>query len=648
MNIESAQERNSSKNSSKNYGGSVGYDLASGAITGDANFGKSKGNSESVVQHNSHITGSGNISINSGGDTNIKGGKVAGKGGIADIGGDLNIESRQDTVHVRNKSDSYSMGTGAARNTGGAYDMGDWNIGYSKDRSKYDYASVIEQSGIYAGEGGFDIKVKNNTDLKGAVIAGEAESAKNRLETGSLTTSDIENYAHAEAKTEGFSWTGGADLFGAKKRAAAKRDRDMETGLIPVDKNAEEYQPQFGGSATKTGFEGKYWDGEYGAVKNVVSNLLDNGSASKTTHGETKSAVAVGTVVITDAEAQKAKTGLTPEESIARLRRDTEGTQTAAAQIDLGKLEQKAQDERAMKKGIVDEAYKTADKVYNIYSNKKADFYEVIKSKDGKPIIDENGDVLMRKLLPEEINKLTPSEKTGLVQVFTNGINNDEDAAAKYAALMARDKNGPSYFVYNPTTYDPFAEVVAAAYSKVFESDVIGLSNATKKIKEIEDIYGHTNLDLYGHSRGTLPIQNSMRSQLRAGNTDVLKGTSITYYGSAANAENGADLYSKLGGKDGYIRFEGEKYDLVHTAPFVGNNPYTFEPEHDKGGLLKTLSEWKRIFSDKKARAHNCYNGSGNGCADRYGKPQFGYAYPDKVVLPDGHGGYVERKWGHK
>jgi len=41
-------------------------------------------------------------------------------------------------------------------------------------------------------------------------------------------------------------------------------------------------------------------------AKNIIANGMDNGSASKTTRGETKSAVAAGTVVITDAEGQKA------------------------------------------------------------------------------------------------------------------------------------------------------------------------------------------------------------------------------------------------------------------------------------------------------------------------------------------------------
>ena len=40
---------------------------------------------------------------------------------------------------------------------------------------------MTDQSGIFAGKGGYDIYVGNNTDLKGAVIASEAEDkSKNK------------------------------------------------------------------------------------------------------------------------------------------------------------------------------------------------------------------------------------------------------------------------------------------------------------------------------------------------------------------------------------------------------------------------------------------------------------------------------------
>ena len=62
---------------------------------------------------------------------------------------------------------------------------------------------MTEQAGIYAGEGGFAIEVGGNTDLKGAVIASEADAEKNRLSTDTLTFSDIENKAEYSASSIG-------------------------------------------------------------------------------------------------------------------------------------------------------------------------------------------------------------------------------------------------------------------------------------------------------------------------------------------------------------------------------------------------------------------------------------------------------------
>ncbi|HBO37722.1 MAG TPA: hypothetical protein DD638_03575, partial [Pasteurellaceae bacterium] len=40
---------------------------------------------------------------------------------------------------------------------------------YSQSKMNADYASVTEQSGIYAGDEGYQINVNNHTDLKGAL-----------------------------------------------------------------------------------------------------------------------------------------------------------------------------------------------------------------------------------------------------------------------------------------------------------------------------------------------------------------------------------------------------------------------------------------------------------------------------------------------
>ena len=65
------------------------------------------------------------------------------------------------------------------------------------------YRSVTDQSGIKAGEGGFDIGVGKNTNLKGGIIFSTADADKNKLSTGTLTFEDIKNEADYKANGVG-------------------------------------------------------------------------------------------------------------------------------------------------------------------------------------------------------------------------------------------------------------------------------------------------------------------------------------------------------------------------------------------------------------------------------------------------------------
>ncbi|ENZ0349369.1 hypothetical protein ACGAPV_003141 [Morganella morganii] len=62
------------------------------------------------------------------------------------------------------------------------------------------YDLVQEQTGIFAGKGGYGITVGKHTQLDGAVIASAATADKNQLETGRLGWTGTEN--KAEFKTE--------------------------------------------------------------------------------------------------------------------------------------------------------------------------------------------------------------------------------------------------------------------------------------------------------------------------------------------------------------------------------------------------------------------------------------------------------------
>ncbi|MFU2077874.1 hypothetical protein [Avibacterium endocarditidis] len=71
-----------------------------------------------------------------------------------------------------------------------------------------DYASVQEQSGLFAGDEGYQIDVRKHTDLTGGLITSTAQAeteGKNRFETGTLSYSDIENHANYSGSAFGAS-----------------------------------------------------------------------------------------------------------------------------------------------------------------------------------------------------------------------------------------------------------------------------------------------------------------------------------------------------------------------------------------------------------------------------------------------------------
>jgi len=75
--------------------------------------------------------------------------------------------------------------------------------------------TVQEQAGLFAGKGGFDVKVGEHTQLNGAVIGSTASREHNRLDTGTLGFSDIDNQAayKVEHQSIGASTGGGLDNF---------------------------------------------------------------------------------------------------------------------------------------------------------------------------------------------------------------------------------------------------------------------------------------------------------------------------------------------------------------------------------------------------------------------------------------------------
>ncbi|EQN82253.1 filamentous hemagglutinin [Escherichia coli HVH 21 (4-4517873)] len=253
-------QKTTGRNSSS--GGGVGVSIGAGisVFAGvNAAKGSEKGNGTEWTET---TTDSGKtVTINSGRDTVLNGAQVNGNRIIADVGHDLLISSQQDTSKYDSKQTSVAAGGSFTFGsmTGSGY------IAASRDKMKSRFDSVAEQTGMFAGDGGFDITVGRHTQLDGAVIASTATPDKNHLDTGTLGFSDLHNEADYKVSHSGISLSGGGS-FGDK-------------------------------------FQG-----------NMPGGMISAGGHSGHAEGTTQAAVAEGTITIRDRDNQK--------QNLANLSRD--------------------------------------------------------------------------------------------------------------------------------------------------------------------------------------------------------------------------------------------------------------------------------------------------------------------------------------
>jgi hypothetical protein len=291
VNLLAAQDLESQHSQSKSMSAAAGiaasYSSKGGSavgITGSVSASRGTMDGEGVTQINTHIDAGTQLSIASGGDTNLKGAVASASQVIADVKGNLNIASLQDTARFDSKEQSASVS--------GTYGYGaNVNASFSQSTVHNDYASVQEQSGIRAGDGGFQVSVGGNTDLKGGVISNStAGVAASSFVTTTLTHSDIEN--HATSSASGIGIGGGFTVAGS------------------------------GGDATSKD-EGKIKLMNMGSSGSSVS-LPSANAVSDNATGVTRSGIGSGTLVITNGVAQGARTGQVTEQATAGTGQGTE------------------------------------------------------------------------------------------------------------------------------------------------------------------------------------------------------------------------------------------------------------------------------------------------------------------------------------
>lgn len=218
VNILASSQQNTQNSQNKAQGFGVGV-YATGSASGktgagitlNANASRGSGDGESTHYTNSQIDVGNTFSLSSGGDTNIRGGVINAKRAEGSVGGNLNIESMKDKETYTGKQRSAGFSADIDMVGGNSTNL---SVNGGKTNVNSDYVGVNQQSGIFTGDGGFNINVEGKTTLTGGAITTTDKAKQQGLNQftskGGIETVDLENHARYEGNAiqAGFSLNG--------------------------------------------------------------------------------------------------------------------------------------------------------------------------------------------------------------------------------------------------------------------------------------------------------------------------------------------------------------------------------------------------------------------------------------------------------
>nr|WP_246451308.1 hemagglutinin repeat-containing protein [Rhizobium paranaense] len=206
VDLESVQATSDGKSNSKAGSVSIGVaagidagaNILGGGPTANASYSSGKETSNSVTQVNSNVSGTNTVTIVSGDTLTLAGGVLSGNTVNASAANGIVIESRQDIASYNEKTKSAQLGVSSGGISGG----------YNQGTITGDYANVSQQSGIFAGSGGYHVSTDGTIELVGGFIGSSADPKNNDLTANQILYSNIDNSMSASSTSYGFSLIG--------------------------------------------------------------------------------------------------------------------------------------------------------------------------------------------------------------------------------------------------------------------------------------------------------------------------------------------------------------------------------------------------------------------------------------------------------
>jgi filamentous hemagglutinin len=209
--LEAAKSTEHSDAKHSNYGIEVGVGASYGAQTGvyvyvGIQAGGGKSYFDGTTYENALLLAD-TLNLSANRDITLKGGEAHAETINVNAGENLTIESLQESEY--GKESESGMNLKVQVSFGTAWEIKDkgGNGGINSAKANGEYLGVNQQSGLFAGDGGYHVNVGENTNLVGGAIA-STNPSNSTLTTETLSLTHLQNTSSYDAMTAGISSDG--------------------------------------------------------------------------------------------------------------------------------------------------------------------------------------------------------------------------------------------------------------------------------------------------------------------------------------------------------------------------------------------------------------------------------------------------------